>query len=181
MSKSEIIEEWRDITGYEGLYQVSNLGRVRSLDRYVESKIICKSFIKGKILNTSFQKNGYVVITLSKSGKRKQFKIHRLVAQAFISNFENKPEVNHKDGDKTNNCSDNLEWVTRKENNQHAFDTGLNNNHSKKLTDDEIRTVRQEYIPYSRKYSTLTLAKKYKVSRPTISQILKEKRYKNVK
>ena len=92
-------EIWKDIKGYEGLYQVSNLGRVKS---------------KRKILSPS--KGEYLKVVLSKNGVEKVYTIHRLVAKAFIDNFENKPQVNHKDENKHNNVVDNLEWVTNKEN-----------------------------------------------------------------
>jgi len=98
-------EVWKDIEGYEGLYQVSNLGRVRSFHGDSE-----------KIMKQTLQK-GYLRITLLKNKKQKRFLSHRLVAQAFIPNPENKPQVNHIDEDKTNNRVDNLNWMTSKENN----------------------------------------------------------------
>lgn len=102
-------EVWKDIKAYEGLYQVSNLGRVRCLKGKSE-----------RILKQRKDRNGYIKIHLSKHGKRKYTTLHRLIAQAFIPNPENKPQVNHIDGTKHNNCLDNLEWVTQKENMQHA-------------------------------------------------------------
>lgn len=106
---------WKDIKGYEGLYQVSNLGRVKSLDRYVNGRI-GKQFIYGRILINCSQVNGYKYVALCKDGNKKTFRIHRLVAQAFISNPYNKLEVNHKDEDIINNLVGNLEWSTPKEN-----------------------------------------------------------------
>lgn len=100
-------EIWKDIEGYDGFYQVSNLGRVKS----VKSKYLRK-------LNLTH--DGYCKINLSSNGETHWFRVHRLVAQAFIPNPENKPEVNHIDEDKTNNNVDNLEWVTRKENANHG-------------------------------------------------------------
>lgn len=101
-----IDEDWKDITGYEGLYQVSNLGRIYSC-RY------------DRILTPSGDK--YLHVVLSTNNKPKSVLIHRLVADAFISNPENKPQVNHIDGDPTNNVVDNLEWMTAQENINHAY------------------------------------------------------------
>ena len=111
-----MIEIWKDIKGYESFYQVSNLGRVKSLSRSIYDSRGYMVYRKGKIKKPSFDKNGYPQIGLCKNGTVITRKIHRLVAQAFIPNPENKPEINHKDEDKTNNRVDNLEWVTEKEN-----------------------------------------------------------------
>lgn len=94
-------EIWKDIKEYEGLYQVSNLGRIKSL-----------KFGKEKILKPINHTGGYLCVDLSKNNKRLYVKIHRLVAEAFIPNPENLLQVNHKDENKKNNCVDNLEWCT---------------------------------------------------------------------
>ena len=99
-------EIWRPIEGYEGLYEVSNTGLIRSLDRFVGNR----NRIKGKILSIKIEKNGYCSVALSKYGKMKRYLVHRLVAQEFIPNTEGLPQVNHKDEDKTNNRVENLEW-----------------------------------------------------------------------
>ncbi len=117
-------EKWKDIKGYEGLYQVSNLGRVKSLDRYIVNKNNKQQYYNGKILKGNIRK-GYLKLTLSKDNSQKTVPIHILVAKAFIPNPENKPEVNHIDGEKTNNCVSNLEWATRSENELHAYKNGL--------------------------------------------------------
>ena len=106
-------EEWRDIKGYEGLYQVSNLGRVRSLN--------CRGH-KGciGILTPRLDGKGYEMVALYKEGKARNTKVHRLVAQAFIPNPNNYPQVNHKDEDKTNNNVDNLEWCTNEYNHNYG-------------------------------------------------------------
>ena len=117
-------EVWKDIKGYEGMYQVSNLGRVRSLNRIITNKNK-KYEIKGKIISNSTSKLGYKKVTLQSNGERKTFQVHRLVAQTFINNPNDKPQVNHIDGDKANNQVHNLEWVTSSENITHAFAIGL--------------------------------------------------------
>lgn len=111
-----MIEEWKDIKGYEGLYQVSNLGRIKSLSR---------NNTKGKILKLTKDKRGYYFVTLSKNNVVEKVMIHRVVAKIFLLNTENKSQVNHIDGNKTNNCVENLEWCTPKENIRHAWDNGL--------------------------------------------------------
>ena len=107
-------EEWKDIEGYEGYYQVSNFGRVKSLDRYVkDTKRNCFNFVKGRIMSpSSADKKHYMQVGLSKNNKVIHYLIHRLVAQAFIPNPNNLPQVNHKDENKENNRADNLEWCT---------------------------------------------------------------------
>lgn len=103
-----IKENWRDIEGYEGLYMVSDRGRVKSLNY--------RNTGKEKILKRIKNKWGYLTIRLHKDGKQKDYRVNRLVAKTFIPNPENYPDVNHRDEDKTNNAVDNLEWCTRKHN-----------------------------------------------------------------
>lgn len=110
-------EIWKDIDGYEGLYQVSNLGRIKSLYR-----ITCiDRHIPEKILRPALSR-GYLGVALHKNMKQKTFTIHRLVAIAFLPKIENKTHVNHKDGNKLNNNVENLEWCSQLENNRHCFD-----------------------------------------------------------
>lgn len=111
-------EEWKAIEGYEGLYEISNLGNVRSLNYRNKKGCI-------KIMNPKNTTTGYYNICLMKDKKKTYPKIHRLVAQAFIPNPDNKPIVNHIDGDKHNNAVSNLEWCTHKENTAHAINSGL--------------------------------------------------------
>lgn len=104
------MEEWRDIQGFEGLYQVSNYGRVRAIDRFVNARYGGTQFRRGQIIKGVPMPNGYLCVGLWKNGKSKPQYIHRLVASAFIINPNNYGEVNHKDEDKRNNHSVNLEW-----------------------------------------------------------------------
>ena len=129
-------EVWKDIEGYEGLYQVSNFGNIKSLPR-IRHNGKGTYIQKEKLLKQTFTSTGYKKVELCKDGKRKGFKVHRLVAIAFIPNPDNKPEVNHIDGNKINNNIDNLEWVTSSENTIHAYETGLNPN-KKELDEKEI-------------------------------------------
>lgn len=108
-------EIWKDIDGYEGLYQVSNIGRVRSLTRNRRGRNNAPNPIQGRILKQHIC-FGYCYISLCKNRKYKGFRVHRLVATAFIPNPDNLPQVNHKDENKTNNCVDNLEWCDGKYN-----------------------------------------------------------------
>ena len=108
----DIIEEWRPVVGYEGLYEVSNIGRVRSLDRYVKGKGKSYFLHKGRVLSPGIKTEGYLIVRL----QRRMFYVHRLVTEAFLPNPDNLPEVNHKDEDKTNNRVENLEWCDHKYN-----------------------------------------------------------------
>lgn len=109
-------EIWRPIVGYEGLYEVSSYGRVRSLDRYVKCDYERYRLHKGKVLSPAKDRYGYLSVVLSCNGKHKTITVHRIVAQAFIPNPDNLPEINHRDEDKINNRVDNLEWCTAKYN-----------------------------------------------------------------
>lgn len=165
-------EQFKDVKAYEGFYQVSNRGNVLSL-RFGKRKIL-----KPQALKVTKEKGGgYLRIGLHKDGIVKMVQISRLVAAAFIPNPNNKPQINHKDGDKSNNCVDNLEWCTQKENNRHAYETGLNSgcdgqkNGRAKLTADDVREIR------TRKFSVKRLAGLYKVSETNIYMILNRERW----
>ena len=108
-------ERWKWYPGYEGLYQVSTRGRVRGVDRWVIGRDGKKRFFRGRILNPKRNKDGYLEVNLYLDGKLRTFKIHRLVAEAFIPNPEGKPQISHIDEDKTNNSVENLSYRTAKE------------------------------------------------------------------
>lgn len=120
-------EVWKDISGYEGYYQVSNLGRIKSLERFcINAPNNVSGFIKNeKVLVLNPRNDGYPATTFKSSGKFKTFRVHRLVASAFIPNPHGKKNVNHINGIKTDNRVENLEWATHSENNKHAYRTGL--------------------------------------------------------
>ena len=101
------MEIWKDIKGFEGKYEISNLGRIRSLSRFKVGKSNSSFITKERILSLSFNKDGYKKCSLHKNGKRFTYQVHRLVAEAFIPNISNLPQVNHKDWDRTNNRVEN--------------------------------------------------------------------------
>lgn len=188
------MEIWKNIEGYKGLYQISNLGRVRSLDRYIKYGFGMRK-IKGKIKKNQILKNkGYNIIVLSKDNKKKTFLVHRLVALHFISNPDNKPQVNHIDGDKENNSVENLEFVTNQENRDHAIENGLVlteehrksiskahrgvKNNKAKLNDEKIIIIKK-LLNY--KYSQRFIAKIFNVHQSIICDIKNNKTWKHVK
>ena len=179
-----IEEIWKDIKGYEGYYQVSNLGRIKSLDR-MKNNQYNEYFMSGRILKSSIIKDkGYCRVSLNNGKGRKSKRVHRLVAEAFIPNLENKPEVNHIDGNKLNNCADNLEWCTNKENIEHSIKTGLRKNYkgcsnvSSKFKEEDILFIREHYKKRDPIYGGVALAKKYNCCSQTIYDMVTEKHYK---
>ena len=116
-------EEWRDVVGYEGRYQVSSMGRVKSLERKVRHWRGGERIQKERILKPSNDRRGYLLVSLCDGEKRKTFSVHRLVCQAFHENPDNKPQVNHINEIKTDNRACNLEWCTCKQNVNHGTRT----------------------------------------------------------
>lgn len=168
-------EIWKDIEGYTGHYKVSNKGNVKSLKRIILRKDGSWLPIKGKFLPQRKNTSGYLQVSLYKNTKRKRFFVQRLVAFAFIGRNENKPEVNHKDGKKENNNDSNLEWMTHKENMNHAIKSGLKNLQSPckivKKVADEIREL------YKQGKSQTNLSKMFSLSVTSIWRIVHNKTY----
>ena len=166
-------EIWRDIPNYEGLYQISNYGRVKALARKFRKRLNYNPWANDRI--RSGNKGRYLHINLSKDGVTKTVVIHRLVAELFIPNPNNKPHINHKDCDRHNNRSDNLEWCTHAENEKHALDHGLKprgDRISKNgLCESDIREIRAIYD--STKCTMRFLADKFHVTNGCISPIVR--------
>lgn len=166
-------EIWRDIKGFDGEYQVSTKGRVKSFHYH-------KIFILKQRLN----KKGYYSVALYKNGKSRHYRVNRLVAEAFIPNPENKPLVHHRDDNPSNNCVENLEWVTEEENTRYALAAGRmktgSAHYRAKFTEEDIRFIRTHYIPRHPIFSAAALAEKYGVYESTIYNILRRKTWKHV-
>lgn len=178
-----MLEEWRDIKGYEGWYQVSNLGNVRSLDReiiYSNGKIYKQ---KGKMLKPTLRNNGYYYVSLSKNNVRPKFDVHRLVAITFLDNDNNYNCINHIDGNKTNNCLSNLEWCSYSYNAKHAFKVGLNEavrgerNGSSKLKDSDVIKIKKLLSEGVKSYK---IAEMFNISQSTISEIKNNKKWTHI-
>ena len=155
---------WKEYNGY----MVSDTG------------LVTKRF-STELQKTKRHKRGYVLAHIVENGDKKWVLLHRLVATLFIPNPDQKPQVNHIDGDKTNNRVENLEWVTNVENRQHAVEHNLiakGNKLSKKLTSEDVERIREEYVPYSKEHNQYALAKKYAVSQSLIMRIVNNKCWK---
>lgn len=142
-------EIWRPIPGYEGLYEVSNTGQVRALDRVVRSRWGTEKPIKGGLKAFAKNSQGYKSVHLHLNGKMASFYVHRLVASVYLQNPNSLPQVNHLDGDKENNSAANLEWCTGSSNCTHAVKNELYENAKgervagAKLTESDVREIRQ--------------------------------------
>ena len=157
------MENWKNIDGYEGLYEVSDAGRIKS---HRGSEIKLRPALNGYLRVWLYRKSDFTY---------KPFTAHRLVAEAFIPNPENKPFVNHKNGNKMDNNVKNLEWCTQSENQLHAFRTGLqvgnkgSRNGQAKLTELQVAQIRSASVEYKNHQQ---IADKYGVSRRTINRII---------
>lgn len=176
-------EVWKLIIGYEQLYEVSSLGRIKSLSKQRKLPTGELYVTKEKIINFHVDiKRGYCQLELSNGIKGVNRKIHRLVALSFIENPNNYPQVNHIDGNKNNNCVENLEWCNNSMNQIHAYKLGLRNSkqgedhHNSKLTNKE----RQEIIEdYNNGIGSTKLSWKYKVNKVTIHRIINKSKNEN--
>lgn len=173
---------WKDIIGYEGIYQVSNTGEVRSLDRkivYSNGKIY---FTKGRLLKQKLNRGGYFCVHL-RGNKESHPVVHRLVAISFIGNPKNKPTVNHKDGIKTNNNVNNLEWNTHSEQIKHAISTGLyvqpnislftkkgEEHPNSKILDKDVLTIKSMRM---NKHTLREISEKFNISISQVHRICK--------
>lgn len=171
-------EIWKDIAGYEGYYQISDTGRVKSLKR-------AKRRVEDRILVQWDNKNGYFICTLNKPLTKKTTpKVHRLVAQAFIPNPADKPQVNHIDGNTKNNSVSNLEWVTNSENQKHAVKrigrcyVG-NNSPARKLTETQVLEIRS-IKRVKKQPSYKEIGKRYGVSYGAIAAIRQGNNWKHL-
>lgn len=168
----------KDVIGYEDIFSVTEDGKVYS-------KRTNKFLVQGTL------KTGYKVISSKIGGRNGIYicvRVHRMVAEAFIDNPENKPFVNHKDGNKINNNVDNLEWVTALENSQHAWDTGLITKEMcqgerkgiTSLTRDQVLYVRQVYTAFSKEFGCRALARKFGVTHTVIVKIVNDITWKHI-
>lgn len=175
------MEVWKDIEGFEGIYQISNLGRVKVLDREVPHWRGGVSIRKSRIINPYKTNAGYMIVSLTKECKESRFLVHRLVAKSFLSNRNKKAQVNHINGIKTDNSVGNLEWCSRSENIRHADKNNLRvlkgeKNSGSKLTEKQVLEIRA-----IGKSKTLTeIAEMYNVGYKCISKILNRKRWKHI-
>lgn len=166
-------EIWKDIVGYEGYYQVSNLGRIRSLDRTVTSRNTTRT-IRGKILKPKINSiNGYNSVMLGMSGVAKYVRVHRVVAQSFIDNPDNKPEINHINGNKSDNRVLNLEWVTHRENHKHRISVLKQTSGAAKITKNIADEIRERFA--NGNITQTALGKEYGLCQQNISLIINRK------
>lgn len=179
-----VIERFVPMPSYKGQYEISTFCRVRSLDRTRKGRSGLPCNLKGRFKKIYPATNLYLQVSLCKNGKSKIFRLHRLLALAFIPNPLNKPEVNHKNGIKTDNRLSNLEWATKPENAQHAFDMGLHIPHDctgikngrAKLTEKEVLEIISLFATCSNK----GLGKKYNLTATTVRNIRYNKLWKHI-
>lgn len=158
---------WVNVIGFEDRYIVSDTGLVKSIN-------------SNKILKPGINKKGYLSVVLQMNCYKKTIRLNRLVAIHFIANPDNKPEVNHRNGDKSNNHKSNLQWVTKSENEIHAHKNGLKPNHGKwnRLLDE--KKVKKILNLYSLNKNKSDISRRLKVNRKTVSQIINGNSYKEI-
>ena len=179
------IEQWRTILDYEGIYEVSNQGQVRSLDR-IDYR---GRQLKGKILKSYINKDGYKLIVLCKNGNPISYRVHRLALLTFIGICPDDMIGMHQDDNPGNNHLNNLKWGTHKENTEQIIKRNRHNpnpsfgemNGQSKLIESDIIMIRKLYVPHDRKYGTRSLARQYEVGRTTIQNIIHRITWKHIK
>lgn len=178
-------EVWKQIEGIQG-YLVSNLGRIKSIKREKIRNNGKPLTIPERIVRGSKDTKGYLQLDVKQDGKRIIKFIHRIVAETFIPNPDNKQQVNHIDGNKLNNSVENLEWVTCEENIHHAWEKKLNKplqgekHGNAKLTDEQVRYIRKHYIPRDKEYGASALGRKFGTTIAPIYQVIHGKGWKHV-
>ena len=183
MPKNADNEIWMPIRGYEEYYHVSVLGRIKSLAR-IYSNGRATIYKQQQIMNPGRDKKGYLHVVLTVGGIRTTFKVHRVVANHFLPNIENKPEVNHKNGIKDDNRVINLEWVDQSENQLHAYKMGLSvprqgQKHGRaKLMDQDVAVMRELYD--TGKYTHTEIANEFGIHREHCAQIIRRKSWTHI-
>lgn len=177
------IETWKYVHGYEGIYQVSNLGRVRSVDRLLSDG----RNRKGVMLKPYVDKDGYKHVTLTANSTSKHYFVHRLVAEAFIENPNGLPQINHKDETRDNNNVNNLEWCDARYNlvygnhlSKISKKISGENHYAHKLTESDVRMIRERYVPFDKEFGQSAMARRYGVCQSVIRNIITRKIWKHV-
>lgn len=165
------MEQWKQIEGYEGLYEVSNYGRVKSLERFITDSVGRRRKIKTKLIKLVLSNRGYYMFTLNKV----PVLVHRVVANSFIPNPDNKPQVNHIDGNKQNNHISNLEWCTNSENQSHAINNELKYSI---LNKEDVIKIKQ--LLHNKKLTYEEIGNMFGVHRSTIKAIQYNKNWKHI-
>ena len=178
-----MIEVWKDVPGFEGIYRVSNLGMVRSLDRVKKDG----RRMYGRIRKPHRDSCGYMLVQLYKDNEKKHYSIHRLVALAFIPNPDNLPQVNHKDEVRDHNTVDNLEWCTvlYNQNYGHRKERTSSSSRGEKnaraiLTEKQVKEIRNTYIPGDKQFGIRALSNRYGVKYVTIQKIVQHRIWKHI-
>ena len=177
-------EQWKEIKGNRETYEISSLGNIRTKDREGARGY----HVKGHILTQHDNSNGYPRCGMNINGKGKSYLVHRLVATLFIHNPENKPYVNHKNGNKHDNSVKNLEWCTKSENEKHAWKTGLKHDTATKgeihgmhkLTRKNVEYIREHHVRNGGTMKTGKLAEIFNVKPQTITEIVSERTWKSI-